>query len=135
MNLFENSAAKMPCTFSFVDVDKKGVTGKGLRGDTNFMFLLDWLGVFGFSRTTSKEVSVPWINSGRGFCIGTGRGPACTDRGSTNLKPLWTVHADHFQRTLGLVLMIAKNFHKELLVLMIAKNTRYHFHKELLKNS
>ena len=110
MNLFKNSAAKMPCTFSFVDVDKKGVTGKGLRGDTNFMFLLDWLGVFGFSRTTSKEVSVPWINSGRGFCIGTGRGPACTDRGSTNLKPLWTVHADHFHKELlGLVLMIAKN--------------------------
>ena len=69
MNLFKNSAAKMPCTFSFVDVDKKGVTGKGLRGDTNFMFLLDWLGVFGFSRTTSKEVSVPWINSGRVFAL------------------------------------------------------------------
>ena len=74
MNLFENSAAKMPCTFSFVDVDKKGVTGKGLRGDTNFMFLLDWLGVFGFSRTTSKEVSVPWISSGRVFALARAAG-------------------------------------------------------------
>ena len=63
----------MPCNFSFVDVDKKGVTGKGLRGDTNFVFLLDWLGVFGFNRTTSKEVSVPWINSWEAFCIDAGR--------------------------------------------------------------
>lgn len=51
----------MPCVFTFVDVGKKGITGRGLRNDTNFLFLMDWLAVFGFERVTSKEAQVPWI--------------------------------------------------------------------------
>ena len=50
----------MPCVFTFVDIGKKGITGRGLRNDTNFLFLMDWLAVFGFERVHSKEAQVPW---------------------------------------------------------------------------
>ena len=47
----------MPCTFTFVDIDNKGVSGKRLRDESNFLFMLEWLAIFGFNRVTSKEAA------------------------------------------------------------------------------
>lgn len=51
----------MPCVFTFVDMTKKGVCGRALRTDCNYLFMLDWLAVFGWETVTAKESAVPWI--------------------------------------------------------------------------